>query len=129
MGDEKKQTKVFYLTKRFIQTELGITRVESDTSPIVKFNNFVMNAGLFKWSSLDDLKRDDMFCDVRAMNGIIYFYEMNLNEFSKVMVNPLTENDEVQFVPPYIFVDNPNEAEEFWIRIYTEHNRKVLTDA
>jgi hypothetical protein len=113
--------KVFYMTKEFIQKELQIEKVETSQMPIGVINNIPVSARMFKWNSLEEMKIDDIFMNIKAMNGIVYFYEMNPKDFQKFCKEVYSEFENVNIeedenFPEY--VENFEEADEFQIRMF-----------
>ena len=122
-----KYVNTFYLTKEFIQKELGIEKVEVASKPVTIINNVALAAKQFKWNSLEELKNDDFFKDIKALNGLVYLYEMDIKQYKDFCDKTLKElateatyddeggNPEAIF---YDWVEDYNKAEIFFARLF-----------
>ena len=97
--------KTFYLTKEFIQKELGILNIVVAHAPVSMMNNKPVMAKHFIWNSIDELKNDDMITDIKASEGSIFMWEFDQKQYSDL------GNDEFDFVEDF------NVAEKFIVRL------------
>jgi len=113
-----KKIKTFYLTKEFIQNELGIKNVVVAHMPVTVVNNVAMAAKVFDWESLEKIKNDDMFKDLYAMDGVCYLYEMNIKEYQSYYDEMLKQCELTEDATYVEFVENSIDAESFKARLF-----------
>jgi hypothetical protein len=116
-----KSVKTFYLTKEFIQKELGVEKVEVAFAPVTLINNVPLSAKIFKWNSFEELKNDDLFKDIKALNGLVYFYEMDTEQYKKFneLITEANYEEENPEAIIYDWIEDYNKAEIFFVRLFT----------
>jgi len=117
--------KTFYLTKEFIEKELGISNIVIAHAPISVINDKPVVAKMFRWKSIDELKNDDMFRDIKAAEGAIFLYEMNIEqyqEFENKIIDEAIKDEEViiheEVTESNTFVKDFNYADGFLARLF-----------
>lgn len=111
-----KTIKTFYLTKEFIKEELGIENVVGLNSVVSLMNNRPVFAKNFKWNSIDDLKEDDMFKDIKAIGGCIILYEIDMKSYKEY--KETSDGSRIIFDYEYEFVDDVKNADEIIVRLF-----------
>jgi hypothetical protein len=117
--------KIFYLTKEFIEKELGISNIVISHAPCSVINDKAVLTKQFTWNSIDELKNDDMFKNIKAADGVIFLYEMNIEqyqEFANKIINEAIKDEEViiheEVTESNTFVKDFNDAERFLARLF-----------
>ena len=113
-----KKIKTFYLTKSFIENELGIKNVVVAHSPVTVVNNVAMVAKNFKWKSLEEVKNDDMFKDLKALEGVCYLYEMDVKEHQSYYDKMLNQCEITEDATYVNYVESFLDAESFQARLF-----------
>lgn len=69
--------KIFYMTKEFIQNELGIKNVVTANSPVCIINGQPTVAKVFEWDNINECKGSDLIKDTVALGGVVVLYQLN----------------------------------------------------
>jgi len=113
-----KTIKTFYLTRDFIEKEIGISNVSVAYAPVTVVNDKAMTAKSYKWGSLDEIKKDEMFKDIKAVGGIVFLYEMDIEYFQSFCEITLSACEMTEDAVYNEFVDDYKDAELFMARLF-----------
>lgn len=108
--------KKFFITKEYLEEVVGCKNVVTGDSPLCTLNGRAVFAKTITWANEEELLNDDMFNDTKAMNGLVFIYDMDLKKFLKQFNEVDIPNDNEKWE----FVESPKEADEIMGRFYLQ---------